>query len=68
MPIPRSADRYENHVDRLIREAMERGDFDDLGGKGKPIPGAGSIDDELWWVRRWMRRNRETGQSPSKSS
>jgi hypothetical protein len=25
-------------VDRQIREAQERGDFDDLPGKGKPLP------------------------------
>ncbi len=49
----------EKHVDRLIREAMERGEFDDLPGKGKPIPGAGIKDDEYWWFRRWVKRNRE---------
>lgn len=69
MPVPSSADRYENHVDRLIRESIERGEFDDLPGKGKPIPGAGSVDDDLWWVRRWVRRNQEaTRQSPSNPS
>lgn len=68
MPIPSSADRYESHVDRLIRESIERGDFDEVSGEGKPIPGVGSVDDELWWVRGWLRRNRETGQAPSNPS
>ena len=27
---------WENHVEQQIREAMERGDFDNLPGKGKP--------------------------------
>jgi hypothetical protein len=27
-------DRWESLVDRKIREAQERGDFDDLPGKG----------------------------------
>ena len=56
MPIP-GPDRFENHVDRIIREAMERGEFDDLPGTGKPIAGVGTRDDDLWWVRRWVRRN-----------
>ena len=28
---------WESLIDQKIREAMERGDFDDLQGKGKPI-------------------------------
>lgn len=72
MPLPGSPERFESHVDRLIREAAERGDFDDLPGTGKPIPGKGTKDDELWWVRRWLKRNLSTDQSetqePSNSS
>jgi DnaJ family protein C protein 28 len=30
-------DKWEPVVDRMIREAMERGEFDDLKGKGTPI-------------------------------
>ena len=48
---------FEAHVDRLIREAMERGEFDDLPGVGKPIPGAGTKDDGYWWLREWVKRN-----------
>lgn len=57
MPLPGSSERFESHVDRLIREATERGDFDDLPGTGRPIPGTGTKDDEMWWVRRWLKRN-----------
>lgn len=50
---------YESAVDRAIREAAERGAFDDLPGKGKPLP---QLDeDELGWVRRWLDRE---GVSP----
>lgn len=63
MPIPSTPDRFETHVDRLIREAMEDGEFDQLPGEGSPLPGAGTTDDELWWVRRWLARN----QAPSSS-
>ncbi len=62
MPLPGSSERFESHVDRLIREAKERGDFDDLPGTGKPIPGAGIKDDEMWWVRRWLKRNLSADQ------
>lgn len=48
-------DRFESLVDKQIREAIERGEFDNLPGAGKPIPGAGRPDDELWWVRQKLR-------------
>ena len=35
---------------------MEDGAFDDLKGTGKPIPGRGTVDDELWWLRGWFKR------------
>lgn len=44
--------RYESPVERAIREATERGEFDDLPGAGKPLTGLGDPDDPLWWVRR----------------
>jgi hypothetical protein len=48
--------RYESVIDQQIRMAEERGDFADLPGKGKPLPGLDSADDENWWVRRWVER------------
>ena len=57
----------ESHVDRVIREAMERGEFDDLPGVGKPIPGAGSRDDQWWWFRRWVKRNQIDPGIPPRS-
>jgi hypothetical protein len=55
---------HETYVDRLIREAMERGEFDELPGAGKPIPGAGRPDDRWWWFRSWVKRNRIDPGSP----
>jgi DnaJ-like protein len=52
-PVP---EHYESLVDRQIRLAAERGAFDDLPGKGKPLPGLQEPDDELWWVRGFLRR------------
>lgn len=59
MPVPSQPERFEGNVDRMIRESIERGEFEDLPGRGKPIPGAGTPDDALWWVREWVARNRE---------
>jgi hypothetical protein len=39
---------YESWVDRQIREAIERGEFDNLPGQGKPIKGLNGRDDENW--------------------
>lgn len=47
--------RYESPVERAIREAQERGEFDDLPGAGKPLD-LGDTDDPLWWVRRLAER------------
>lgn len=50
--------RWESVVERRIREAQERGEFDDLPGAGKPIEGIGEPYDENWWVRNLLRRER----------
>jgi hypothetical protein len=51
--------RLESLVERLIRDAEEAGEFVDLPGAGKPIPGAGRPDSEGWWIAEWVRRNRD---------
>ncbi len=56
---------FETWVDRAIREAEERGEFTDLPGAGKPIPGAGQPDDELWWVKAKLRREKLAVIPPS---
>jgi len=43
-------------VERRIREAIERGEFENLPGAGQPIPGLDTPEDELSWLRRWMKR------------
>jgi hypothetical protein len=57
----------ESFVDRIVREAIARGEFDDLPGTGKPLPGEGTIDGEGWWIRRWITRSRidEPAQGPT---
>ena len=40
--------QFENWIDRQIREAMERGEFDNLPGAGKPLDLDTSED---WWIK-----------------
>ena len=56
---------YESHIDRQIREAQERGDFDDLPGAGKPLPGFGQEYDENWWLKNLIERENITGVLPA---
>ena len=47
---------YESSIDRQLREATERGEFDNLKGSGKPLSGHGREYDEDWWVKDWLER------------
>jgi hypothetical protein len=47
---------FETWVDRVIRDGQERGAFEDLAGKGKPIADLHEPTDDLWWVRGLLRR------------
>lgn len=47
---------FESLAERRLREAAEQGEFDDLPGAGRPIPGLGETYDPNWWVKEWMRR------------
>jgi DnaJ-like protein len=47
---------YESPIDRQLREALERGEFDNLPGTGKPLPDAGREYEEDWWIKAWLRR------------
>ena len=47
---------FQTWVERQIREAMERREFDNLPGAGRPIPDLDSPHDELWWIKQKLRR------------
>ncbi|MBF5032893.1 MULTISPECIES: DUF1992 domain-containing protein [unclassified Micromonospora] len=47
---------WEAAVEAQIRSAQERGEFDNLPGAGKPIPGRDMPYDEGWWIRSFMER------------
>jgi hypothetical protein len=46
---------WESWIERKIRESMDRGDFDNLPGRGQPIPDLARPYDELWWLRKKLR-------------
>ncbi len=56
---------WEAWTERLIREGIERGEFDDLPGQGQPIAGLDGPHDELWWVRGKLRREELDALPPS---
>ena len=50
-----SSQQRETWIDRQIREAQERGEFDGLRGAGEPIADLDRPHDALWWVRKKLR-------------
>lgn len=49
-------EHQQTWVDLQIRQAMERGDFDNLPGAGKPIEGLGDTYDPEWWLKKLVER------------
>ncbi|MGI5425479.1 DUF1992 domain-containing protein [Streptomyces sp. CA-179760] len=48
---------FESWVDRQVRDAETRGEFERLPGAGKPLPAdVDTTYDELWWIKRKMAR------------
>jgi hypothetical protein len=54
VPDPRRTP-HESAVEKQIREAQERGDFDHLPGRGKPLPNLHDTS-ENWWIRSYLER------------
>lgn len=52
----RPIELFESLAERRIREAAEQGEFDNLPGSGKPLPGLTGTYDPDWWVKAWIRR------------
>jgi DnaJ-like protein len=50
------AESWESFAERQIREAQEAGEFDSLEGSGRPLQDLDEPYDELWWVKRKLRR------------
>jgi hypothetical protein len=59
------AQQQHTWVDLQVQRAMERGEFDDLPGAGKPIEGLGAQHDPDWWVKQLVEREKITVLPPS---
>ncbi len=47
---------HETWFEKLMREATDAGEFDDLPGSGKPIADLNRPYDPAWWAKKWMQR------------
>jgi hypothetical protein len=47
---------WETWIDRQIRDAQERGEFDDNSLTGKPIPSLDRPRHEDWWTNQLIQR------------
>jgi hypothetical protein len=56
---------WESSVERQIREGIERGEFDNLPGAGKPLAGLDGPRDEEWWVKDKLRREKVSYLPPA---
>src|SRR5215213_2433080 len=56
--------RQNEWVDHQLRLAMERGEFDNLPGAGKPIKDLGAQHDPDWWIKRLIEREKISGVLP----
>src|SRR5437899_2307498 len=56
---------WESFIEQQIREAMEEGAFDNLEGKGKPIPNLGIERDPLWWAKKLVEREKVSLTPPA---
>src|SRR3954471_23974578 len=57
--------QHQTWVDLQIRQAQERGEFDNLPGAGKPIEGLGGEHDPDWWLKKLVERERIAVLPPS---
>src|SRR6478752_7635842 len=60
-------EHQQSWVDLQIRQAQERGAFDNLPGAGKPIEGLGAEHDPDWWLKKLVERERIAVLPPSVS-
>jgi len=45
-------------LEKAIAEAVDRGDFDDLAGAGRPIERLDRVYDPSWWAKGFVTRER----------
>ena len=56
---------WESFIEQQIREAMEEGAFDNLQGKGQPLPDLGIERDPDWWAKKLIEREKVSLAPPA---
>ena len=49
---------WTSWIDKQIEASQKRGDFDNLPGKGKPLPGLDGTYDPDWWLKEKIKREK----------
>lgn len=62
---PRRPTSWDHLADERIRQAQADGQFDNLPGFGRPIPGIDEPHDELWWVKDKLKREQLSSLPPA---
>lgn len=57
--------RRSAQVESALEEAIRRGEFDNLPGAGKPLPGLDGRPDPDWWIRRKIQDEQLHGLGPA---
>ncbi len=65
MPQQPASSTRPDGVHLQIKQAMERGEFDNLPGQGKPLGDLGSLEDRDWWLKKLIEREQVTGVLPA---
>lgn len=63
--IPKQKLTWDCLAEQRIRDAQEQGQFENLPGFGKPIPGIDEPHDELWWVKEKLKREQISALPPA---
>jgi len=56
---------WESWIEEQINHARDEGQFDNLEGAGKPLPGLTDGYDPDWWVKKLVQRERVSIAPPS---
>jgi hypothetical protein len=56
---------WESWIEEQINRARDEGQFDNLKGAGKPLPGLTDGYDPDWWVKKLVQRERVSIAPPS---
>jgi hypothetical protein len=62
---PKRPQSWNLLAEERIAAAQAEGQFDNLPGFGKPIPGIDEPHDELWWVKDKLKRERLSSLPPA---